>query len=870
VPRIAVTAAALAALAIVPAAHAADDGRIGPDLRIVNNGRHLMPFGRLAGVGNVPTGGALTPDGRFYWAVSAGSGLNDVRIVSVKTAKVVQTIPLPGASGGVVIDPAGKRAYVSGLPNSTNKETSRANLPGGMGDVVHVFALKPNGKATETGVIPVPAPADAEPPNDFPLPATKRVGYPEYLAISPDGRTLVVPLNLANRAAIVNVKTKRVRYAKTGNYPYGAAVLPDGKRAFVTNETTGTVSVINLATAKVVKTIVTGGHLAHPQAVLAAGDGRAYVAVANLDRVAVLDTKKLKVIANVDVGTPAGLGANPNALALHRGQLLVSEGGADRIVVVDVRKRKVVGRIPTGRYPTDVRVSGKGTLVWLSAKGLGVGPNPNGPSPFQSLTLNQTSAPLQFLPHITNGDVGIGAMPSAAKLKALTKAADAQLAPANLPTAPPGDTPIKPGGPIKHVFWIVRENRTYDQVLGDDPRGAGDPKLTLFANETPNLHALSQRFPLLDHVYANSEASQQGHMWTSAANVTDHTEKSWNQITNVFGNYGARGRPLETGVLAVSFPPKGFLFDQAMRDKVSFFNYGEAYAGDFPLPYPQVPLIAKTFDRDRDATDIAAAAAKFAQSDFGPTIRDGDCFPNSFYIGGDILTGKQIYDSALPPATDGESRTDCFRRRFAQQLAAGDVPAFNYLTLTNDHTLGLSSGARTPQAMIADNDLGTAQIIDTISHSPIWASSAIFVVEDDSQDGADHVDAHRIPALVVSPYAKPSAVVSTRYDQLSAIRTMELILGMHPLSLNDALATPMYDAFQAAPANVAPYDAITPAQDLNARNPSSGAAARSASRLDFTGVDRVPQRVLDRQLWRAVHGPRSTPPPPGPNATPGG
>jgi YVTN family beta-propeller protein len=867
----------IAALAIstaalgVPAAIAADPpGRIGPSLRILNNGRHLTPYGRLVNVGNVPTGGALTPDGRFYWTVSAGSGFNDIRIVSVKSAKVIQTIPLPGASGGVVIDRAGKHAYVSGLPNSTNLETSEPNLPGGQGDVIHVFSLAKSGKATETGQLPVPAPADAEPPNDFPLPSQKKIGYPEYLDVTPNGKTLVVPLNLANRAAIVDIKTKAVRYATVGRYPYAAAVLPDGRRAFVSNETTGTISVIDLATAKVVKTITTGGHLAHPEAIVAPKGRRAYVTVTNKDRLAVIDTKKLKVVKNINVGVKAGIGTNPNGLAFHNNRVYITQGGADRITVVDVKKLKVRGAIPTGRYPTDVRISRKATLVWLTAKGLGVGPNPNGPDPFHSLTLNQTgSETLQFLPHITNGDVGIGKLPSAKKLKSLTKAANKQLRPANLPKSAPANTPIRAGGPIKHVFFIVRENRTYDQVLGDDARGDGDSKLTLFHNDvTPNLHALATRFPLVDHVYANSEASQQGHMITSAANVSDHMEKSWNQISNLFGDYGARGRPLETGVLAVSFPPKGFLFDQAIRDKISFFNYGEAYAGDFPLPYPQIELLKNTFDKDRGPAELAAAQAKFAQSDFNTPGRAGDCFPNGFYINVDVLTGKHVWDSSLPAGEQGESRTDCFRQRFAQQLAADNVPAFNYLTLTNDHTVGLSAGERTPQAMIADNDLGTAQIIDTISHSSIWPSTAIFVLEDDSQDGADHVDAHRIPALVVSPYAKAGAVVHTRYDQVSMIRTMELILGMHPLSLNDALATPMYDAFTAAPANIAPYDAIPPAQSLTAKNPSSGAGARAAAKLDFRTIDKVPQATLDRMLWHAVHGQRSTPPPPGPNATP--
>jgi hypothetical protein len=212
---------------------------------------------------------------------------------------------------------------------------------------------------------------------------------------------------------------------------------------------------------------------------------------------------------------------------------------------------------------------------------------------------------------------------------------------------------------------------------------------------------------------------------------------------------------------------------------------------------------------------------------------------------------------------------DCFRQRFAQQLAAGSVPSFNYITLTNDHTRGLEAGSYTPQAMIADNDLATGQVVDLISHSAIWPQSAIFLVEDDSQDGADHVDAHRIPAAVISPYAKPGAVVHTRYDQLSVLRSMELILGMNPLSLNDALATPMYDVFQSTPANIAPFSAVPETQDLLAKNPGGTPGAKLSARLDFRDLDAVPQHTLDNLLWKSVHGQDSKPPPPGPNAVRG-
>jgi hypothetical protein len=227
------------------------------------------------------------------------------------------------------------------------------------------------------------------------------------------------------------------------------------------------------------------------------------------------------------------------------------------------------------------------------------------------------------------------------------------------------------------------------------------------------------------------------------------------------------------------------------------------------------------------------------------------------------------YDGSPPPGASplAESRFDCFKARFTEQLATGTVPAFNYLVLPNDHTVVTSPGRRTPQALIADNDYGLGQTVDLISHSSIWKSSAIFVIEDDSQDGADHVDAHRIPAAVISPYTKPGAVVHTRYDFLSVIRSMELILGMKPLGLFDRLATPMYDVFTPKPVNLAPYAAIVPRQSRSVLNTAHSADAALSARLNFAVPDQVPQQEMDAILWHAVHGESSQPPPPGPDAS---
>jgi hypothetical protein len=470
-----------------------------------------------------------------------------------------------------------------------------------------------------------------------------------------------------------------------------------------------------------------------------------------------------------------------------------------------------------------------------------------------------------YLPSWTLGISGIAKLPSDKAIRAMTPRASQQIVPANTEQPPPG-TPIAPNGPIKHVFYIVKENRSYDQVLGDDPRGDGDPSLTLFGDKiTPNLHALVKRFPLLDHVYANSEASIDGHFWTSAAGVSDYVVKSWHQ------NYGNRGRPYDFGVYAVSWPGQGFLFDQAEKQGISYFNYGEAVAGVLPLN-----------DKDRNAEETQLVSKKAAKSDLGRPI---GCYPNDASVGQEVLSpgtagapssassGSEVWDSTPPASAMADaavsSRFLCFQTRFQQQVAQGSVPAFNYMVLSNDHTEGTTPGRRTPRAMVAENDYGLGQIVDLISHSSIWQSSLILVVEDDTQDGADHVDAHRMPVLAISPFTKKGAVVHTRYDMLSFIRTLEIPIGMKPLGLKDALAVPLYDAFDGTAQNTEPYTAIAPTIPIDERNTAASPGATASRRMNFRKLDSMPQRQLDSVLWKSIHGANAVPPPPGPNAAGG-
>ncbi len=855
---------------------------------LLPSGRQLTPQGEQVTLGNLPTGGAVTSDGQFLWTVSAGFSSNDVRIVDTVHRRVCQTLSLPGASGGIALDSVHRLAYVSGLANS-RWQPSKNGLPGGKGNDVLVYSWAATcGQARLLRVIPVPPQPGAPAVQAFPPPRAGLAGttssWPQKLAVSPDGTQLLVPLNLANSAAIVDLNhSDQVRYVPTGSYPFGAAIAPGGKIGLVTNEAAGTLSVVDLQRGVKLTDITVGPPLSHPQGVVAdAAGARAFVAISASDEVAVVDLEHRTVERTISVGRPAGLGTMPVALALDPAgdRLFVAESGANEIAAIRLPGRStapaldwtVVGRIPTADQPQAVvtvaaQNQRPAQLMYVAAKGVGVGPNPLGTNPaLPSDPIFWAFNPIaptvdifngqQYPPSLVTGRAGLMPIPSDAQIDRLTPAASRQLQPTAAQPAP-ADTPLRAGGPIKHVFFVVRENRSYDQMLGDDVRGNGDPKLTVFGkNTTPNMHALVTRFPLMDNVYANSEASIQGHYWTSSAGVPDYVTRNWVQ------QYAGRGRPNDFGVYAVTWPGNGFLFNQAERQHISYFNYGEGFMGG----YSSVP------DRDRSAPQLAELKAVEANSDVGPPT--GGCYPADMSIGqaldGDPrnpLTGE-IFDSSLPAGAPAGSHShmDCFSRRFASQLAAGAVPAFSYLTMTSDHTRGTQPGFPTPNAMVADSDQALGQLVETISHSSIWSSSAIFVVEDDSQDGADHVNAHRIPAMVISPYARRGAVIHTRYDLPSVVRTMELIVGMTPLTLNDALAAPMYDAFTASALNTAPVTAIPARVDLLTRNGPASSDSVWSSRLALGQPDQVPQSTLDQILWHSVYGANSTPPPPGPGA----
>jgi len=365
---------------------------------------------------------------------------------------------------------------------------------------------------------------------------------------------------------------------------------------------------------------------------------------------------------------------------------------------------------------------------------------------------------------------------------------------------------------------------------------------------TPNAHALSRQFVLLDRFFQDSEVSMDGPVITSSAYATDYVVKA------VHASYSKRGRPNDFGVFPVTFPPNAFLFDAAVRHSpsITFRNYGELSGG----------VLKKSQERTDTYDQVLA--------------NTDPNYPNDLQVGCSGATASApnapncYFDSgmgAAPPLA--RSRIDTFKAEFAAQLAAGQVPHFNYLVLPNDHTTGVGSTSRDPLAMVADNDLGLGQLVQLISSSAIWPQSAIFVMEDDSQDGPDHVDAHRGPALVISPWVRHGGtVVHTHYDQYSMIRTIELILGLEPLSIHDANAVPMFDVFATASDNT-PYSAIAPTQDILAMCPCQNVAGnlKLSAALPWDRLDAVPQELSDRLLWQRLYGEHATPPAPGPNAS---
>jgi YVTN family beta-propeller protein len=810
----------------------------------------ITPEGSSVGVGSFPANLAVSPDGK-YIAVTDTGFRESLSILSAADGRVVSQIVLPSATKGHL------SALYDGLcfapaPISDNYLLYASRGPE---DRIAVYTVDPaNGKLTDTG----------RSVNDPVAPS--RGGGPNFvagIAASSDAGRLYVANNETSpwtgqkgSVSILDVANNKVLgRTPTPGFPYAIAAVTVGpnkdRKAFVASERDGVVSVLDVrdpAMANVTRDIPTGDH---PMALLLdRAQRRCFVANSGSDTVSVIDTATDAVTATIVLrpteahGLP---GATPTGLALSRDEsrLYVTLGDMNAVAVVALTPDAgtLKGYIPAGWYPTAVAVDAAGDRLFVaSAKGV--------------QARNANKAPVgpkgewgQYVDNIIEGAVSTVAVPGDAKLAALTDQvlANNRLRPSALTSGPSA----LPATEIKHVFYIVKENRTYDQILGDLPQGNGDAALTLFGRSvTPNQHALAERFVLLDNFYDCAETSGDGWNWTVSGMANEYT------IRNLPFNYSGRGRSYDfegtnngvavdlQGIPDVAAAPAGYLWDDCARHGISYRNYGffNAFGGAIVGP-PGTPLTP-----DNSPTKRALSGARNDENyfRFDMTYTDSDAWQR---YATPAPKQKKSYGAFAAP-----SRYSEWKRELDGYVQRGDLPAFVMMRLPRDHTQGTEIGLNTPRAMVCDNDFGVGEIVDAISHSPYWKDSATFVIEDDAQSGHDHVDAHRSTCFVISPFVKRSTVDHRFYNTDSVLRTMENLLGIPPMCQYDANA-PLLDVFSVDAQNTEPYAALLPPKEIVCEvNGKAAYKAALSSTLDFRSEDRVPDAVLNDILWHSVKG----------------
>ena len=774
---------------------------------VLPTGVALEPAARSFPVAPMPLSMVPAPGGHGrYVLLASGFYAEGLDVVDPAARSVVQHVPLHNTFYGLAFSPDSQTLYASG----------------GNADVVYRFAWSDSG-ATLTDSL-VLAQHDSTNPDG--------TRYPAGLAVSPDGKRLYVAENLADSIAVVNPASGRVvQRLPAGSYPYAVAVGPDS---------TVYVSAWGGFEVRAYHAELGGLRLAatirvprHPSALLVSPYGhRLFVVSASTDQIAVVDTRSNQVVAVLDDAAPEGPaeGSTPNALALSRNgaRLFVAEADNNAVGVFDLSLEtggvpqahgndRLVGRIPVDWYPTALAVNGSDLIV-ATGKGLGTAPNAGdhpdpGAKPSKGYTLRQLSGSVLSLP--------LAAAP-ADTLAALGKT----VAQANGWTeAPSGRYP-----PIQHVIYVIKENRTYDQVLGDLPQGDGDTALVFFPRPvSPNQHALAERFGIFDRFFVNAEVSADGHNWSTAAYASDYLEKT------VQLNYSGRGRSYDyEGTNRdvevadrddAASPGTGYLWDLAAQKGISYRNYGEFVARDRP---PGVPT-GVTSAGENDSTPGTYHGVKAALR--GHT--------DPLFPGFNLDIPDQVRaDRWIAELKDDESR--------------GVMPALQIMRLPNDHTEGAWPGKPTPRAYMADNDLALGRIIEALSRSSFWKSTVVFVLEDDAQDGGDHVDSHRSPMLVISPWVR-AGVVHRFINTTDVLATIEGLLGLDHMSQFDFFGRPLHDIWAATP-DTTPYTAITPQQSLTEVNPPRGPGARQSMKLDFREEDMANEAAFNHILWVAIKG----------------
>lgn len=755
---------------------------------LLSNGWSLSPAGRSFPLGDLPLNIAVSPSNKYLAVTNNGQSTQSIELIDVAGEKVIDSVTIPKSWLGLTFADD-KTLYASG---GNDNRIWKYSIAGQRLQLTDSIVL---GKRWPEKISPAGMDIDA----------SKKKLY----VVSRENNSLYV-VDLGNNSIL--------RRLDLGGEGYTCRLSNDHSELYITVWGADKVLVYNTAGENFSDSIAVGDN---PTDICLTRNGRwLFVANANDNSVSVIDTRSRKVVETLNAALYADAppGSTTNALALSKDEKTLYVANADNncLAVFDVRQPgagKSRGYIPVGWYPTSVKTIGK--KIWVAnGKGLSSMANPYGPNPVnrrQVVTYQQgdlkKDVPVQYIAGLLKGAMSVIDQPDDKQL-----ANWSQQVYANTPYSKdreklaPGEegnpVPLKPGSPspIKYVFYIIKENRTYDQVLGDVKEGNGDTSLVLFGQHvTPNLHSLAHEFVLLDNFYVDAEVSADGHNWSMGGYATDYLEKTWPTY------YGGRGGTYDgEGNRAIANNKGGFIWDHCIRAGVSCRTYGEF-------------------------ADNSKPNLKSLKGHFCPT-----------YTGWDL----SFRDTA---------RVGQWKHDFDSLLAVGALPRFSTVRLGNDHTEGMRKGKPTPFAHVADNDLAVGQFVEYLSKSSIWKESVVFILEDDAQNGPDHVDAHRSPVYVAGGLVKRHFVDHTMYSTTSVLRTMELILGIPPMTQYDAAAMPMWRCFSNE-VDMTAYKVLPANIDLGDKNIAWNEMAKKSEGLDFTKEDRIPDDLFNEILWKGIRG----------------
>jgi YVTN family beta-propeller protein len=831
-----------------------------------------------------PNALALSPDAKLL--VTAGL-THELVVMEPATGKILQRVPFPAdkaAEGKPIVEGIlnpDEKAQLSFTGLAFSPDGSRIYLSNVNGDI-KVFGV---GKGQKVSALF----SMALPPASTPM---RKEEIPAGIAVSADGKRIYVAGNLSNRLLELDAATGTVlRTWDVGVAPFDAVLCK--KKIYVSNwggrrpdanspvgpagqgtrvrvddrsiASEGSVSVIELAAGSAgilpasspskpaagtaalpAGEILTGLHAC----AMALSPNRKFLVVANAgsDTLTVIDTRTDKIVETICARqNPADLfGAQPNALAFDKSgrRLFVCNGTQNAVAVFQFKpgKSKLLGLIPAGWFPGAIAFDARhGKIDVANIKSIG--------GKMERAKRNLGNGP-GFNTKQYAGSLSLVPLPSKKELAGFTRTALANLrypllARAKLP--PRDNQPAQPvperageASVFQHVIYIIKENRTYDQVLGDVANGNGNADLCVFGERvTPNEHKLVRDFTLLDNTYCCSILSADGHQWADSALATDYVEREFAGWPRSYpsGGFGEGGKD------ALAYSPAGFIWNDALAHGKTVCDFGE-FTTDAKHWKSSGSTNVTFLDAYRDFTGGSNAIAY-------------SCEPDMEALRPFIATNTIGWDLAVPDVW----RAAQFIKSLKQFEAADNLPNLVILWLPNDHTSGAKPNSPTPAAQVADNDLAMGQVVEAVSHSKFWTNTCIFAIEDDPQDGWDHVSGYRTTAYVVSAYTKRHAVVGTQYNQTSLLRTMELMLGLPPMNQMDATATPMFDCFNSAP-DFTPFDAVTNNVPLDEMNPSPRKIrdaqlrqdALVSARLPLDKEDQCPEDVFNRILWRAMKG----------------